>query len=360
MQHISVAHIFMCRTWTKSCRLATPTLLFLSLLCLPLRTAAQEMGAEIPYAAHAKDTVAAGSAGTIARTGENHSQSQTPDASLSALSQSGTVDLFMGAELNYRDIIFNGRVYDLLINLTPGVKWHIGHRWEMAAQAYVPVFNQYGDRYGRVRLNMAVLSRQLAIGRHWKMKVSGGLFGQERYGMDVKNMFIFNSWLAATAQVGLTGYCSMAAGWEASRMGRLTALAGSEIYLHRWNAQVSVKGGRYVYGDWGVTGEGFRHFRHVSVGVYASYSNLGKEDAGFKVVVMLPPYRRSARKVNFRPASNFRLTYSVEAEAYACRTYFTDPEQNERTGWFDRDLLPWGQDTMAPDYTVRSSSSCIR
>lgn len=265
----------------------------------------------------------------------------------------GTVDVFMGVDFNYRDIFWNGRVYDVLVNLTPGVRWNMGHRWEAAAQAFIPVINQYGDRYKSVRLNMAVLSKQLAIGRHWKMKLSGGLFGSERYGLDVKNLFILNRWLAITAQVGVTGYCSMASGWEASTMERLTAQVGPEIYLHRWNTQISVRGGRYVYGDYGVTGEGFRHFKHVSVGVYGLYSNKGKEDAGFKVIVMLPPYKRPVRKVNVRPASNFRLTYSVEAEAYANRTYFTDPEQNERTGWFDRDLLPWGADWMSPDFTVK-------
>lgn len=270
-----------------------------------------------------------------------------------AQEKAGTVDVFMGVDFNYRDIYFNNRVYDVLINLTPGVRWNMGHRWETAAQVFVPVVNQYGDRYKKVRLNMAVVSKQFAIGQHWKMKVAGGLFGSERYGVDLKNMFVINHWLAMTAQVGLTGYCSMAVDWEASTMKRLSALAGPEFYLHRWNTQVSIRAGRYVYGDYGITGEGFRHFKHVSVGVYASYSNQWKEDFGFKVIMMLPPYKRPARKVNIRPASNFRLTYSVEANSYANRIYATDPEQNERTGWFDRDLLPWGTDTMAPDFVIK-------
>lgn len=269
---------------------------------------------------------------------------------LSAQDRAGTVDIFMGADFNYRDIWYNNRVYDVLLNLTPGVKWNMGHRWEIAAQALLPVVNQYGDRYKKIRLNMAVLSKQLSVGQHWKMKVSGGWFSGERYGIDWKNMFILNPWLAVTAQAGLTGHCSMAAGWEASTMKRWTAQVGPEIYLHRWNTQISVRGGRYIYGDYGVVGEGYRHFKHVSVGIYASYSDKGKEDAGFKVIMILPPYRRSARKVNIRPASNFRLTYSVEANEYANRIYFTDPEQNERESWFDRDLLPWGTDTMVPDF----------
>ena len=269
---------------------------------------------------------------------------------LSAQDRAGTVDIFMGADFNYRDIWYNNRVYDVLLNLTPGVKWNMGHRWGIAAQALVPVVNQYGDRYKKIRLNMAVLSKQLSVGQHWKMKVSGGWFSGERYGIDWKNMFILNPWLAVTAQAGLTGHCSMAAGWEASTMKRWAAQVGPEIYLQRWNTQISVRGGRYIYGDYGVVGEGYRHFKHVSVGIYASYSDKGKEDAGFKVIMMLPPYRRSARKVNIRPASNFRLTYSVEANEYANRIYFTDPEQNERESWFDRDLLPWGTDTMVPGF----------
>lgn len=270
-------------------------------------------------------------------------------------SKSGTVDVFIGVDFNYRDIFWNDRVYDVLINLTPGVRWNIGHRWEAAAQVFIPVINQYGERYKKIRLNMAVLSKQIAIGQYWKMKVSGGLFGSERYGLDVMNLFILNQWLAMTAQIGLTGYCSMAAGWEASTMERLTTQIGPEIYLHRWNTQISIRGGRYVYGDNGVTGEGFRHFKHVSIGVYASYSGKGKENMGFKVIVMLPPYKRSARKVNIRPASNFRLTYSVESNNYASRTYFTDPEQNERTRWFDHDLLPWGASAAFSDFEYKET-----
>lgn len=267
-----------------------------------------------------------------------------------AQSRAGEIDIFMGAQLNYRDIFFNGRIYDVLVNLTPGVKWHLGDHWEIAAQALVPVFNQYGDRYKNVRLNVASVSKQFGFFDRWRMKVSGGWFGYERYGIDVKNMVIVNPWLAMTAQIGLTGYCSMASGWEASTMGRLTAVVGPEFYLRQWNTQLSLRGGRFVYKDYGVVAEGFRHFRHVSVGAYASYNNVWKENAGFKIIVMLPPYKRRHRKVNFRPASNFRFTYSAEADSYANYMYMTDPEQNEREGWFDHDLLPWGADAAFDDF----------
>jgi len=273
--------------------------------------------------------------------------------------RSGEVDIFMGVDFNYRDIWHNGRVFDVLVNLTPGVKWNMGHRWESAVQAYVPVVNQYGDRYKNPRLNMAVVSKQVAFGNHLKLKASGGLFGAERYGFDVKAMYIFNRWLALSGDFGLTGYCSMASGWEASQLGRFTAIGGPEFYLAPWQTHIAVRGGRFLYEDYGIIGEGFRHFKHASVGVYGQYSDIGKENFGFKIIVMLPPYKRTRRKVNFRPASNFRVTYNNAADDFSNRSYFTDPEQNERDGWFDRDLLPWGTGTMEPDFKLKERKEAV-
>ncbi|MCM1138930.1 MAG: hypothetical protein NC453_10215 [Muribaculum sp.] len=268
--------------------------------------------------------------------------------------QAGQVDIFMGVDFNYRDIHWhNSGPFEVLVNLTPGIKWNMGKRWEIAAQAYVPVINQYGDRYKNVRLNMAVLSKQMAFGDRFKMKATGGLFGSDRYGLDLKAMFLLNPWLALSGDFGFTGYCSMANGWEASKMGRFTAIAGPELWLAPWQTQIAVRGGRFLYEDYGVIGEGFRHFKHVSVGAYAQYSNIGKENFGFKIIVMLPPYKRTRRKVNFRPASNFRITYNNDADDYSNRSYFTDPEQNEREGWFDRDLLPWGNNTIPTDFKYK-------
>lgn len=262
----------------------------------------------------------------------------------------GEVDVFMGVDFSCRDIYYNNRVYDVLINLTPGVRWNISHRWEAAVQLYVPVINQYGERYKRVRPRVASIAKQFAIGSKWKMKVSGGIFTADSYGLDLKSMVVVNRWFAVSAQIGLTGYLSMANGWEASPMKKITFMAGPDFYLSRWNTQMSLRAGRYLFNDYGVEAEAFRHFKHVSVGLFGSYSSLGKENAGFKVIVMLPPYKRTRRRVNFRLADAFRLKYSFEATSEGMRRYATDPEENEREGWFDRDLIPWGADLMEDDF----------
>ncbi len=272
-----------------------------------------------------------------------------PQVAAQSFKEMPHVDLFAGVDLNYRNIHYNNRLYDLLINLTPGVKWQMGKHWQMAVQGVVPMVNDYGERYKKIRLNMAVLSKELYFGKQY-VKVSGGLFGQERYGVDVKWMFPVNGWLAFDGQTGYTGYCSMAKDWECSRMDRITGWLGARFYLGKYDTEFRLRGGRYIYEDYGVTGECMRHFKHCTIGVYAQYSDIGKENGGFKVIMMLPPYTRKSRKVNVRPASNFRLTYNIEADPYSMRMYATDPEENEREGDFDRKRLSWGSNCMEADF----------
>lgn len=269
---------------------------------------------------------------------------------MQAQSRSGDIDIFCGVDFNYRDIYLRGRFSDLLINLTPGVKWNAGHNLELAASALVPVLNQFGDRYKYVRINVAAISWQFAAGSHWKTKLSGGVFTKERFGLDIKSIYEFNSWLAARAQIGLTGHFEMSDVWNLSTMSNLTFMAGPDFWLSRWTTQLSLRGGRFLYGDYGVITEGIRNFRHCSVGIYGQYSSDAKWSAGFKVVVMLPPYRRRCGKLHVRPASNFRLTYCTTSSTTGNITYATDPEENERTGWFSRDMLPWGTETMPADF----------
>lgn len=268
-----------------------------------------------------------------------------------ARSSKTRVDLFMGVDFNYRDI-FHNKVYEILLNLTPGVKWYIGDNWQLAGQALIPVYNDYGNRYKKVRLNMAVLSKEWDWDGIQFLKVSGGLFGMERYGLDVKWMYPVNRWLALDAQAGITGHCSMAAGWECSKMRRMTGQAGLNVYIENVNTEFRLHGGRYIYEDYGVKGEIMRHFRHCTVGVYAQYNDKEKENGGFKIVMMLPPYKRKSSKLRVRPASNFRLTYDANGLPYAVKMYITDPEENEREGNFNREGLRWGANNMDPDFKI--------
>lgn len=269
--------------------------------------------------------------------------------------QQSKVDIFIGADLKYRSIWLNDKMYEFLINLTPGVKWQFGDNWQLTAQAHIPIVNHYGDYYKIPRINMAVLSKELQVGQHY-FKFSGGLFSMERFGLDAKWFWPLSSWFALEAQLGYTGCYSFAtADWGFSHIDRLTGLLTLRFYIESCETEFRLSGGRFNLADYGGRVEWFRHFGNISVGVYLEGGNrYGKFEqmngavgtrrygGGAKLIVMLPWQGTAERKhtVRFRPASNLRFTYNHRAEVNALKTYTTDPEENERIGNFYN--VKWG------------------
>lgn len=270
----------------------------------------------------------------------------------SSTGQNAYIELFSGIDFNYRDILLD-RPYQVLINLTPGLKWHIWDHLQLNAGFILPVINQYGEAYARPRIDVLSLSHQFKI-KKIAMKPSVGLFTQERYGLDLKTMYPVTDWLALEGQLGYTGYMSMATEWFMSPLSRIMALGGFDIYLKNWDTQFRLIGGRFLKDDKGLYCEGYRHFNHTSVGLYLQCSdfntNNGRQyssvNGGFKIIIALPPYHRSHKKVQFRASDAFRITYNMNADPHSCKTYFTDSEQNERHGWFSADILPWGANNL--------------
>ena len=262
--------------------------------------------------------------------------------------QAGDVELFSGAELNYRDVNFM-RLYDVLINLTPGLKWHLGKEWMVSAQATIPVVNDgYEPKHNLPRLTNAAVAKQLHLGPV-HLKATGGLFGLDRYGVDLRAMVPLTSWLLFQAQAGYTGYYRLATGRATYRRGvivdetkavefgavdRFTGVAGFNVWLEPWKTEFRLSGGRYVNEDYGGQIEVMRHFKHCTVGIYGQLHQRKhskyREAGGFKVVVMIPQWTWHLGKLRVRPASNFRLTYNAQADGLSMKMYTTDPEENER------------------------------
>lgn len=277
--------------------------------------------------------------------------------------RTGEVEVFAGADLSYADVNFV-RLYNVLLNLTPGVKWHLGHDWLFSAQAFIPIVNDgYENLHSKIRLTNAAIAKQVHLGSQ-HLKFSGGLFGYDRYGVDVRWMFPVNSWLMLQAQVGYTGYWRMAIDDAKEYRGRyvvketkgvdfsspdcLTGIVGANVWLKEWNTEFRVSGGRYVNDDFGVQFDVLRHFRSCSVGAYAQLhelktDNRHRESGGFKIVFLLPDIKYQDRKFTLRPAHNFRLTYNAQADGESMKMYTTDPEENERTYPV---RIPWGTGTL--------------
>lgn len=264
---------------------------------------------------------------------------QTADAT--ECEQPSALELFMGADLSMRDMTFD-HLYDVRVQLTPGMRWNIGKGWTADAQVRFTVANYgYSNREWMPRIGIAAIAKEF----NWKkvdMKATVGAFSNNRYGLDVKAKYDPTDWFALEAQVGCTGMYSMIDGWRASTPKRFTAVGGVDFYLRKWQTQVRMRGGRFINEDIGAICDVMRHFNHCSVGLYFQSNKYTKTNGGFTIVAMIPPYQyKTHKKVRVRPASNFRLQYNMRGDGNGCKLYETTPEENERNGWFVHNSQQW-------------------
>ena len=264
------------------------------------------------------------------------------------------IDFFSGLDFGFKDMDFETQ-YKFLIRLTPGFKWNMGNHWQLAGQARIPIVNQYGSQYKYVELNVFDISKEFRV---WNLylKASAGVFSVNRYGLDLKAFLPVCNWFAFEGQAGWVGLMTINPNWCIIAPDRFVWTIGGDVYFSPSNTQLRGVIGHYVYDDFGVEAEAMRHFNHTTVSVFGRWSNKFGYDAGFKVVIALPPYHRTHRAVNFRPASNFRLSYLAMYHQFSNIMYRTDPEENERDGWFSRDFLQWGSHTMNPDFIITNKS----
>ena len=263
---------------------------------------------------------------------------------------SPSVDFFSGLDFNFKDMDYETQ-YKFLIRLTPGFKWDMGNHWQMAGKVVIPIVNQYGSEYSFVQVSALNISKEFNI-KSLYLKPTIGAFSQNRYGVDLKAFLPLCDWFAFEGQAGWIGSVFMFPYWEIIAPNRFVGTFGGDIYLPRWNTQFRGVVGKYLYDDFGCEAEAMRHFNHTTISVYGQWSNMYSFDAGFRIVIMLPPYCRTHRAVNIRPASNFYLSYTVMYQQFNNSMYCTDPEENMRDGWFSRDLLQWGSHTMDPDFII--------
>ena len=273
------------------------------------------------------------------------------------------VEVFCGANFGYADTNWL-RLYDVQVNATPGIRLRLGKDWSIAAQGLIPVvsygysFENKVNKYWRI--NMASISRQLHFNEaNQHLKISAGLFGHQQYGVNVRWMWPVTSWLLLQAQTGLTANWLVGMDFKGNSDAKmesnfaLTGQVGANVYLQPWDMEFRLSGGRYIARDYGTQLDVMRHFRHITLLAYAQL-RLGNKNndvasqfekysyrtnGGFKIIVMLPPYKKSTHKWVVRPASNFRLLNSARSDGKSMRTYNTDPEENERELQIDVD---WG------------------
>lgn len=253
------------------------------------------------------------------------------------------IDITFEPDLWYRSVSYD-QMYDVIVNILPTVNIAMGKGWNFNAQLIVPLFNDgYSERYSNVRPNIITAGKLFRFGKKHYLSATAGLFTEERYGVDVRYFYPINNHFSIDCRLGVTGYCSMAWGWECSTMKRVSGFAGVQYYNKATNIQAGIKGGRFIYGDYGGQVDIVRHFKYVAIGLIAQYSDAMKLNGGFSITIALPPYRQKRRhRVSVMPSNYFYLTYNAGTEPFAGRYYRVDSNENPAGGGFNPLFMEWG------------------
>ena len=77
--------------------------------------------------------------------------------------------------------------------------------------------------------------------------------------------------------------------WYVEKLDLVTGDIGVHYFNRRFNTELSVRGVQFIAQDRGVRFDVVRHFKRVSLGLFAMKNNYGDLDGGFNLAVMLPP-----------------------------------------------------------------------
>ena len=245
-------------------------------------------------------------------------------------------DLMVYPLLRIMNIYFY-HIYEVQFNLCPTLEFSLWKGNKCTGQVIVPLYSDIAYSYGYVHAGFITISQEFRFSKHFFNRVTLGNFDRNRYGLDYEIQHPFkNPHFSAGLQCGVTG-------WNTIHNGLMIfvsdfsiyGLANLGYYFNPFYLQIDLKGGRFLYGDYGARVDVTRYFGDTSIGFYATYSG-GKNDAGFHFTAPFPPGKRS-RRHHFRvlPSNYYYFEYSGGTEFVNGKTYNPAPDQNRSENNFN-------------------------
>lgn len=112
----------------------------------------------------------------------------------------------------------------------------------------------------------------------------------------------------------------------------LTGSIGANFYWPKYNTQFSLKGERYLEGEYGARFDMIRHFRYASIGFYGmKVQHAGNKglNGGFLFQIALPPYKYKRKGYIPRVIpNNFGFQYNAGNERIYGKGYSPQASDN--------------------------------
>lgn len=238
------------------------------------------------------------------------------------------------------------KLYRYAVALAPAVECPLWWGAEATVQVLFPLITNQQGQYRKIRPGVITLSQEWRPGDHWGFRVVAGNFTQNRMGLAGSAGWVSRDgrW-QLQGDVGATVF-SMVIGsrWMISRQVRVNAQLQASYYLPRAQTAFSVRGGRYVFGDYGVQASCERHFGSTTIGVFLGSSKRILNGGFCFSVPMFGRNWKRKRRVRVKPADYFTFRYSYSppgtfSEEQLMYDYRTTADDERSKGWYQPDFL---------------------
>ena len=244
------------------------------------------------------------------------------------------VDILVYPQLSFKNLIIT-QIYQALFTLNPAIEVSLWPGMKFTGQLILPVYNDgYGYLQDKVHPGFITLSQRFRLPFNIKGMATVGYFSADRYGVDLQLFYPFkDERFSLEGRIG-----SVAIGyWNGFNLHYDTEFSttwslGTNFYWPRYNTSFSLKGEQYLMGEKGVKFEMIRHFRYASVGFYAQKAKEANSNGGFRIQVLLPPYKYKRFKNKYIPrlntSYNMGIVYNAGNERYYYRQYRSAADEN--------------------------------
>ena len=247
------------------------------------------------------------------------------------------VDIVIYPELSYKNLIIT-QIYQALFTLNPAIEVSFWPGMKLTGQVIIPIYNDgYGKLKDKVQPGFLTLSQSFRLPYNIKGRATIGYFNANRYGADLRlfRPFRFDERFSLEAKIGLTGACY----WDSFNLHYdkdmiVTWTLGANFYWPQYNTQFSLKGEQYFMQEKGIKFEMIRHFRYASIGFYAVKAKEANSNGGFKIQVLLPPYKYKRFKGNAKyiprinTSAQMGTIYNAGNEQIYYKQYRSEPSDN--------------------------------
>ena len=257
------------------------------------------------------------------------------------------VDIVVYPQLMFRNYVIN-RVYDYVVNLNPTIEVSLWKGSKLSLQVVVPIHNDYGDIYGKVRPGYMTLSQQFRV-ENLFLTATVGNFNKFHWGLNLRGKYVFkDTHFVIDGEMGYYGVAHFD-GFKLMKndvdrsLDKFTYSIGASYFWRPFNTQFKLNFERYLYGERGFKAKMVRHFRYASIGLYAT-KILGRDDAahggfnaGFMFAIALPPYKNKRHGYIPRVTTSdyWGITYNAGNEKFYGQYVVPDVGGSSGTGTID-------------------------